>query len=545
MNLSLRSTLLATLAGLALPAGASAATIEVTNAEQFKAAATNAASGDVIHVAPGLYVANIDVKNQGVTIQAEAGALLANVADAAAPTLTFSAASGTTPAVVTGLAVVNTSTEGGGPPAIRVGVPGLTLQRAVVVSAKGDGLASAAGANSSARVVTVDSTLLIALDPGAAAIRATSANPVALQPAGTTQLRGRHVTAVGDSSVIVDASGANGAPLPPPGAPSGAIAATFADSILLGKRSAKANAGSPVSAANTATINTDTRNRVADNRNEAAALFVNPARGNYHLRADSPAIGKGGLTEGEAATDLDGDERSSAGVSDQGADEFVNRAPTAALAAVTGSVRQGQPVVFDASKSSDPEAGIGGGIASYQWVFGDGSTETTTTPKTTHIFSERKEYSVTVTVTDKQGRASAPSAPVTFTVLDGTVPTVTVGQPGDKQRLRLYRKGTNRRARVTFFGTAADDTGLSKVYLALRPVASRNGQCRWFNGKTRFIRASCNAPTLLTAKLAGSAWRYRLPLRAKLPRGPYQLIAVSQDASGLISAAKVVTFRLR
>lgn len=538
-------TVLTALAALTLPTAASAATFEVTTSAQFTAAAANAVSGDEIRVAAGLYVANIDVKNQGVTIRADAGALLTNVADAAGPTLSFSAASGTTPDVVTGLAVINTSTEGGGPPAIQAGIPGLTLQRAVVVSAKGDALTSAAGANSSNRVLTVDSTLLIALDTGAAAIRATSANPLPTSPAGATQVRGRHVTAVGDSSVIVDASGATGAPLPPPGTPSGAIAATFADSILLGKRSAKANAGGPASAPNTATINTDTRNTVADNQNDAAALFVNPAKGNYHLRADSPVIGKGGLTEGESPVDFDGDERSSGGVSDQGADEFVNKAPTASLAAVTGTVRQGQPVSFDASKSSDPEAGIGGGIASYTWDFGDGSTETTTTPRTTHVFSERKEYSVTVTVTDKQGRASAASAPAEFTVLDGTVPTITVGQPGDKQRLRLYRKGTTRRLRVTFLGTAADDTGLSKVYLALRPVATKNGRCRWFNGKTRLVAGACTAPTLLTATLAGSGWRYRLPLRAKLPRGPYQLIAVSQDASGLISTATVVTFRLR
>ena len=547
MNLSLRSTILAAVAAMTLPAAASAATtFEVATAAQFTTAATDAVSGDTIHVKAGLYAANIDVKNEGVTIQADAGALLVNVADAATPTLTFSAASGTTPDVVTGLAVINTSTEGGGPAAIQAGVPGLTLQRAVVISAKGDALSSAAGASSSDRVLTVDSTLLVALDAGAAAIRATSANPLPTSAAGATQVRGRHITAVGDSSVIVDSSGANGFPGPvPPASISGNIAATFADSILLGKRTATANAGSLTASANTATINTDTRNKVADNANEAATLFVNPAKGNYHLRADSPAIGKGGLTEGEAATDFDGDERSSGGVSDQGADEFVNRAPTASLAAIPGAVRQGQPVVFDASKSSDPEAAIGGGIAYYHWEFGDGSTEDTTTAKTTHIFSERKEYSVTVTVTDKQGRASAASAPVTFTVLDGTIPTVTVGQPGAKQKLRMYKAGTKKRVRVTFFGTGADDTGLSKIYLALRPVASKNGQCRWFDGKTKLVKASCDAPTLLTARLTGSDWRYRLPLRAKLPRGPYQLIAVAQDASGLVSEAKVVAFRLR
>ncbi|MEO6496236.1 MAG: PKD domain-containing protein, partial [Solirubrobacteraceae bacterium] len=265
---------------------------------------------------------------------------------------------------------------------------------------------------------------------------------------------------------------------------------------------------------------------------------------NVHLRADASVINKGQATEGESATDIDGDPRGS--VTDYGADEFVNRAPIAALTGPAGTVREGRAVTFDASKSFDPEAAIGGGVVAYHWEFGDGTSADTTTPTTAHTFSERKQFPVTVTVTDKQGLASAASSPVTVSVLDGTPPTVTIGQPAAKQRLNLYKRNKpRRRARVTLFGNAADDTALATVYLALRPVASEDGQCRWFNGKAKLVAAPCTQPTLLTATVTGGSWQYRLPLKARLPRGAYRLIAVAVDSSGLSGEPRTVRFRFR
>ena len=69
-------------------------------------------------------------------------------------------------------------------------------------------------------------------------------------------------------------------------------------------------------------------------------------------------------------------------------------------------------------------------------------------------------------------------------VIDGIAPTLSVGAPRAKQRIRAYktkrlRSGrivrTKRRLRVTFFGSAQDDTAMGKVVMALRPVAVRKG----------------------------------------------------------------------
>lgn len=49
---------------------------------------------------------------------------------------------------------------------------------------------------------------------------------------------------------------------------------------------------------------------------------------------------------------------------------------------------------FDGSASTDNS-----GIASYGWAFGDGTSQTTSGPKTTHTYSSKGNYSVTVTLT--------------------------------------------------------------------------------------------------------------------------------------------------
>jgi len=57
----------------------------------------------------------------------------------------------------------------------------------------------------------------------------------------------------------------------------------------------------------------------------------------------------------------------------------------------------GEPIKFDATKSSDPN----GDKLTYEWDFGDGSTGTGPTP--THIYDEPGKYTGKLTVTDENG----------------------------------------------------------------------------------------------------------------------------------------------
>lgn len=515
---SIRSLLAVLLAIAAVPAAAQAATITINPGDNVAEKFAAAADGDTIHFKPGSYQGAVSTAKNNLTVEGEGGVFWSNKATDTTPTLTFTG----TGSKLTDITIISTVGD-----AVVAGGGATTIQRTELVTIKSGAaaLSASAGVGDAARTITVDSSVLIGPKSfGASYATGTAAG------AGIT-FAGRHVTAIGN--VVADAS--QGSLL------AGNIAETFTDSIIRGARVAAP--GTPTTATITAAPN---RNSVADTASDISAIFAAPGRFNYHLRADaSGLIDQGQITTGESEKDLDGDPRATGVASDYGADEFVNRAPTAALAGPSGKVRQNVATTFDASKSSDPESAIGGGIATYRWDFGDGTTADTTTPTTTHAFAERKSYSVTVTVIDRQGASSTPSSPVSVDVLDGTPPTVSISQPSAKQRINLYKPRTKRRARVTFFGKATDDTLLSKVYLALRPVGLVGGRCRWFDGKSRLVTGDCSNPSVLTASLTATSWRYSLPISARLPKGPYVLVAIAADASGLGSEVKTVTFRLR
>jgi PKD repeat protein len=471
---------------------------------QEKVDAANA--GETVTFKAGLHVAAFTVSDNNVTLKGEPNAYVVNPTDASGATVTFSGSGGKVQDLGI-LSTVGTALQFSG------GGDAQVLRSTIATtSAGGTALATVAGPADTGRTLAVDSTVLY----GKTALSASYSAPALLS---STTVNARHVTAIGNLTADKSLS------------PTSGLTFTVLDSIVRG------TVGSGVTAA------TD-RNSVAANSSDNGQLFVNFSKFNFHLRADAPVIDKGQLTSGESDKDIDGQARVNGSASDYGADEFVNRAPTAKLTAPTGPVRQGIAATFSADGSTDPEGAAGGGIATYQWDFGDGTTDTTTTPSASHAFPARQAYTVTLRVTDKQGATSDPVT-VSVTTIDGTAPTVTIGQPGVKQRINLYKKKSKKRQRVVFFGTAADDTAMGAVALALRKVATKNGVCSWFDGKKSLKSASCTAPVILTAKLTNGQWRYTLPLGAKLPRGPYQLTAIAVDASGLAGPAQSVAFRFR
>lgn len=554
---SSRPFLATALLALALPGAASAATITVNPGDDPQAKVASAAAGDTVLFKAGTHSGTVSTATANLTLQGEPGAVLVapSTATGATPTLAFTAASGGADKVV-GLTIANQVTTG---PVIAGGMAGLTVQDALVFSSTGNGLQFGGGTNllqrativtlfatgravtidsatgDGAKTLTADSSILV----GKYALSSAYASPT-VAGAGVI-VTARHVTAIG--AVVADATQA-------PALGASPIGITFLDSIIRGTRVPATGTGT-VGASITADI---ARNSVADTAADAASVFVKPGGFNYHLRADAPVLDKGQITSGESTTDVDGDPRTAGSASDYGADEFVNKAPTASLTGPTGTVRQNAAATFSASKSTDPEATFGGGIASYHWDFGDGSTADTTTPTTTHTYTGRQAYSVTVAVTDKQGLASAASSPVSVTVLDGVPPTLTIGSPKNKQKLKIYKTKrlksgkivlTKKRLKVSFFGGAQDDTAMGKVLMALRPLGLSKGKCRWFDGKTSLKTGACTAPILIQPTFLNGGWRYSLPLKAKIPAGPYALVVAAVDASGLSSAVQTVTFRLK
>ena len=105
----------------------------------------------------------------------------------------------------------------------------------------------------------------------------------------------------------------------------------------------------------------------------------------------------------------------------QGATGTITTAVTVAaaanqppVAAFTGTVTN-LAVAFDGGASSDPD----GTVASWAWVYGDGTTGTGTT--SSHTYAVAGTYQVKLTVTDNQGLSTSITKPVTATVPAPTV----------------------------------------------------------------------------------------------------------------------------
>jgi hypothetical protein len=77
-----------------------------------------------------------------------------------------------------------------------------------------------------------------------------------------------------------------------------------------------------------------------------------------------------------------------------------SQAPTAAF--TNGAALSGQPTLFDASAST----ATCGDVAAYEWDYGDGLVETTSTPTAQHVYAEPGSYHVSLRVTDGAGTST-------------------------------------------------------------------------------------------------------------------------------------------
>ena len=97
---------------------------------------------------------------------------------------------------------------------------------------------------------------------------------------------------------------------------------------------------------------------------------------------------------------------------------LVNREPAAAPGGPYSGV-EGVAVSFDGNSSSDPD----GDALTYAWSFGDGSSGTGVRPS--HAYADNGSYTVSLTVTDAHGAASAPA--LTTAMIANAAPVVSAG----------------------------------------------------------------------------------------------------------------------
>jgi hypothetical protein len=464
-----------------------------------------------------------------------------------------------------------------------------TVTRSTLVAQKpaGDALTvTSAAADALKKAVTLDSSSLLAGTSGAGLRVATLAGTLPGQDtAGDVKVIANHVTVAGGDKPFVVSAASSGATA------AGNVDVAFDRSIVHGKSQGTVSSFTPLlpvpalgGSANTAKVvvsNSDTTqdavSAVSGNATVTVPgktttpdnqLFVDLAKLNVHLRATAPVIDKGGpAVPGESTTDVDGQPRLTGAATDLGADEFLNLKPTASAVATPASAGQGETITFDGSRSSDPEAATGGGIAKYQWVFGDGSTAETTTPTVTHGYSRLGLYNATLTVVDTSGAASAPAAIPTVTIRDGIPPVVKLAAPTKNKIFRIFvakkvKQGKKtvttttldrkRLTKVVFSGAATDAAPLKSVELSIRRVSVTKKKakaaataCVYLDGKTTFKTASCKKPVFFLVQQKNGAFAYKLKRTSTPKAGVYEVTARATDSGGNVSKPVTVRFRLK
>ncbi|MCW2958202.1 MAG: hypothetical protein JWP18_1005 [Solirubrobacterales bacterium] len=463
-----------------------------------------------------------------------------------------------------------------------------TIVRSALVAqrAAADALTvTSAAADAVKKAVALDSSSLL---PGSSAAGLRVATLAGLFPAqdvaGDVKVTADHVTVAGGAKPFAVSAASSGA------TPAGNVEVSFDRSIVHGSEQGTVTSFTPAGgialplvtgSANTATIvvsNSDTtQNAVGGEGDRAtvavpgktttpdAQLFANLAKLDVHLRQDAPVIDKGGpAAAGTSATDIDGQPRQTGAATDLGADEFLNRAPVAAGTATPSRVAPGAAVTFDGSGSTDPEAASGGGIATYRWAFGDGATQATTTPTTTHAYAKPGRYDATLTVVDAGGVTGAAASIPTVVVVDATAPVVKLTVPKANQAFKVFvtrkvvRGGRTvpvttldkrRLTKVLFKGTATDESGIGLVALSIRRVSvaktkSSATACVYLDGKVTFKTVSCKKPVFFLVPQKAGAFSYRLKSTLQPRAGLYELALRAIDTGGNPSGTVTARFRL-
>ena len=146
----------------------------------------------------------------------------------------------------------------------------------------------------------------------------------------------------------------------------------------------------------------------------------------------------------------------------------VNNPPVASFTASKASAYAGETIIFNASRSYDPD----GSIVSYSWDFGDGSSGSGVT--LSHAYSSSGTYTVTLTVRDNDGATNQTSKQILVTTpqtvggkTGGRVGTTFVPPPleapSESEYIEVNTFPANERITLELPPEVSEFTGLVKI----------------------------------------------------------------------------------
>ena len=224
---------------------------------------------------------------------------------------------------------------------------------------------------------------------------------------------------------------------------------------------------------------------------------------------------------------------------------LLNSSPVASFTLTAGSWRSPAVVACDASASSDPD----GTIVKYEWSFGDGSTGSG--ESTSHTYTANGEYTVSLQVTDDEGKTASVSEAVTVLppyAYEPSLPLPTppvYPEPPQVSSSPLRFQGTGSPSALIPFTC---EGGSPIFLLAACTVSIFDQQGSWI-GFLEGDQKTCSLPEAGLYYLdvaAGGAWAITILDASYRPRSPQTYAGqgreLSQYSSFFILAAGPVTF---
>jgi PKD repeat protein len=153
------------------------------------------------------------------------------------------------------------------------------------------------------------------------------------------------------------------------------------------------------------------------------------------------------------------------GVTGTASQQVVIDQPSAAFTAAPANPAPGSPVSFNGAGSTDPQ----GTIADYSWTFGDSTpvVDSGNSATTSHTYSARGHYSVTLTITNIYGQTSSSTQILTVDnpPTASFTPSATVATPGTRLSFDGTKSAPGAGGTITDYkwnfgdGSTAVDTG--------------------------------------------------------------------------------------
>lgn len=214
-----------------------------------------------------------------------------------------------------------------------------------------------------------------------------------------------------------------------------------------------------------------------------------------------------------------------------------DQAPSASFTSTAATA--GASTTFDASASTTPI----GTIQGYAWDFGDGTTETTTSPTTAHTYAVAGSYTVTLTVTNSQGTSIATSTRYAGTASSSGGAFTNVGAASARQQSTVAIAAAASAAPASDAAATVTTKTYPKIKITWKLKSRKlTGTFKAVTNATSYTLVGTGATKKSgTCKASGTGTKKKVTCTLKLKKGTTTVTVTAKSKTRTILAQTVTT----